>query len=94
MSFTVVIKDNENGMILFASEKTNALVIGAVSELGSIGDPATALAACCSGAPDIAIAIGLAREAIENVEKKDPKIKILAHAADLFLAKRDKNGTD
>lgn len=94
MSFTVVIKDNENGKILFASEKTSALVIGAVSELGSTGDPAASLAACCSGAPDIAIAIGLAREAIDSVEKKDPKIKVLARAADYLLAKRDKNGTD
>lgn len=94
MSFTVVIKDNETSKILFASKKTNALVIGVVAELDSTSNPAIALAASCAGAPAMAMAIGLAREAIEHAEEANPKLKILARAADHYLAKRDKNGTD
>lgn len=86
MSFTVVIKDNENGKILFASEKTKALVIGVVADEASTDIPATALAGCCSSPADMAIAMGLAMEAIEGIEKQDPTIKMLGPATDAFLA--------
>lgn len=86
MSFTVVIKDNENGKILFASEKTKALVIGAVADEASSDIPATAFAGCCSSPADMAIAMGLAREAIEGIEKQEPAIKVLAPVTDAFLS--------
>jgi hypothetical protein len=86
MSFTVVIKNNENGKILFASENTLALVVGAVAKDEAAVNPVTALAACNSLTADMAIAIGLAREAIENIEKDDPALKMLGPVTDAFLA--------
>ena len=86
MSFTVVIKENKNGKILFASENTLALVVGAVAKDEAAVNPVIALAACDSTPADIAIAIGLAREAIDNIEKEDPTLKMLGPATDAFLA--------
>ena len=87
MSFTVVIKDNESGRIFFASEKTRAIVVGAVADDESAVNPVTALAACHATPADMAIAIGLAREAIENVEREDPALKMLGPVTGAFLAK-------
>ena len=86
MSFTVVIKENKNGKILFASEETKALVIGAVADEKSAANPVTAIAACNATPADMAIAIGLAREAIENIEKEDPTLKMLGPVTNAFLA--------
>lgn len=86
MSFTVVIKDNKSGKVLFASEETKALVIGAVADEKSAANPVTAIAACNATPADMAIAIGLAREAIENIEKEDPTLKMLGPVTDAFLS--------
>ena len=86
MSFTVVIKDNKNGKILFASEETKALVMGAVADEKSAVNPVTAIAAYDATPADMAIAMGLAREAIEGIEKQDPAIKILGPVTDAFLS--------
>ena len=86
MSFTVVIKNNEDGKILFASENTKAFVIGAVADDESAVNPVTAIAPCNATPADMAIAIGLAREAIENIEKEDPTLKMLGTVTDAFLA--------
>ena len=90
MSFTVVIKDNESGKIFFASEKTRAIVVGAVAEEGSAENPATSLAACCSSHVDMALAIGLAREAVTSVEKQDPELRGMGLAAEAFLMMKEK----
>lgn len=86
MSLTVVIKENKNGKILFASENTLALVVGAVAKDEAAVNPVTALAACDSSPADMAIAIGLAREAIDNIEKDDLTLKMLGPVTDAFLA--------
>ena len=86
MSFTVVIKNNEDGKILFASENTKAFVIGAVADDESAVNPVTAIAACNATPADMAIAIGLAREAIENIEKEDPALKMMGPVTDAFLS--------
>lgn len=86
MSFTVVIKDNKGGKILFASENTKALVVGAVADDKSAVNPITALAACDASLADMAIAIALAREAIEGIEKEELALKMLGPVTDAFLS--------
>ncbi|MBQ2241492.1 MAG: hypothetical protein II319_05070 [Clostridia bacterium] len=86
MSFTVVIKNNENGKILFASENTKVFVIGAVAAGKTADNSALSLAACDASTVDMAVAVSLARAAIEGVEKDDPDLKMLGPIADAFVA--------
>lgn len=96
MSITVVIKNNEDGKILFASESVKALVVGAVSDGAENTPPAVALAGCCTNTADMALAIAHAREAIDDMEKKHVGLKKASKIAYALLAddraERNKKG--
>ena len=88
MSFTVVIKNNDDGRIVFASEKTNALVFGAVADKESTDTPVASFAMFDATPADITLTIALARRAIESFEEREPTIKMMRPIADAFVASR------
>lgn len=79
MSFTITIKNNENGEVL-VNEENAVAIIGAFS----VENGTAQMGFCACNTFDICRTINAAKKSIRNVETADPKISAFSELFDML----------
>lgn len=89
MSFTITIKNNENGEVL-ANEENAVAIIGAFSTENGTAQ----MGFCACNTFDICRTINAAKKSIRNVETADPKISAFSELFDMLDKKMKVQGAE